>query len=255
MLTIKRVTWIMLALSCGLLAQPVSAEQENEFQSNGKYIRLQTASEDLFTVYLVGSEQAKQGILLIHEWWGLNKEIEAWADQFAADGYRVMAVDLFNCNVTTYPARARKLMSSVNQAEANEKYAATLKALSAEGRKIAVVGRSYGASQAFHAASIAQQKVSATVIYYPYGELMTDKNKLSAIKAPILAHFARDDFFLTPDKIAQFTSSIQKSDLKMIVNLYDAKHGFDKATGKNFNKAAHMLALSRTQRFLDKYMQ
>ena len=255
MLNAKLLKWIVLVLSCGLFPPLVSAEQESEIQSNGKYVRLQTASDDLFTVYQVGPEQAKQGLLLIHGWWGLNAEIELWADRLAADGYRVMAVDLFNCNVTSHPPTARKLMNSVDQAQANEKYAAAIKALSAPGRKIAVMGRSYGASQALHAALVAQPKVSAAVIYYPYGELMTDENTLSAINSPILAHFAKDDFFLTPDKVAAFTSAIQKSGAKMTVNLYEAKHGFYTATGKNFNQAAHMLALSRTQRFLDEHMQ
>lgn len=254
MLNVHTLKSILFCVACLLLPQSVTAEQQSNLLFNGKYVRLQTASKNSFTSYLVGPEEAKQGILLIHGWWGLNQEIEAWADQFAMAGYRVMVVDLFNCQVTTSPAKARKLMNEVKQAEANEKYAAAIKALSAPGRKIAVIGRSYGANQALYAALVAQEKISATIVYYPYGPLMTNKKMLTAIKAPLLSHFARDDFFFTPDKVEQFTDAIKKSGLKMIVNVYKAKHGFDKPTGKNFNELAHKLAQDRTYEFLNKYL-
>lgn len=248
------IKYILLGIVCLSLTQAVLAGLEADLPSKGKYIRLQTASKQLFTIYVAGPEEAKRGLLLIHGWWGLNKDVEHWADQFAAEGYRVMAIDLYNRNVTTNPAIARKLMSAVNQTEANEKYATAIKVLSAPERKIAVIGRSYGASQAFHAACVAQERVSAVVVYYPYGELMTDKAMLSAIKTPILGHFARDDFFLTPDKLALFTSAIEKKGIKMTVNMYEAKHGFDNQSGKNFNASAKGLAQARTRQFLNKYL-
>ena len=145
-------------------------------------------------------------------------------------------------------------MNEVKQSEANDKYAAAIKSLSGSNRKLAVIGRSYGASQAFHAVLVAPEKVSATIVYYPYGMLMTDKKILSSITSPVLGHFARNDFFLTPDKLKQFRSAIKKSDLKMSFNVYNARHGFDKATGKNYNQDAHALAQDRTQKFLNSYL-
>lgn len=254
MLYVHIIKSIVFCMACLLLAQAVSAAQESNLEFNGKYIRLQTANEQLFTVYAAGPEQAKQGILLIHGWWGLNLEVEAWANQFAMAGYRVMAVDLYNCQVTTSAVKARKLMNEVKQSEANDKYAAAIKALSAPEREIAIIGRSYGASQALHAALVSQEKVSATIVYYPYGELISDRSILAEIKSPLLGHFARDDFFLTPDKVAQFVSTVKESGLEMTVNMYEAKHGFDKPTGKNFNEAAHKLAQDRTNQFLNKYL-
>lgn len=251
---IHTVKAILFCMVCLLLSPSVQAAQKNNFNFNGKYIRLQTASEELFTVYVAGPQQAKQAIMLIHGWWGLNKEIEAWADQFALAGYRVMAVDLYNYQVTKNPVKARQLMNAVKQSAANEKYMAAITALSTPERKIAIIGRSYGASQALHAAFVAQKKISAAIIYYPYGELISDKKILTTIKTPILGHFARDDFFLTPDKLNQFTSNIKTSGVNMTVNVYEAKHGFDKSLGKNFNETAHLLAQDRTYRFLNQYL-
>ena len=251
---IHTVKVIILCMVYLFISPSVQAEQENNLNFNGKYIRLQTASNELFTVYVAGPQQAKRAIMLIHGWWGLNKEVEAWADQFALAGYRVMAVDLYNYQVTENPVKARQLMNAVKQSTANEKYKAAITALSTPERKIAIIGRSYGASQALHAALVTQKKISAAIIYYPYGELINDKKTLTTIKTPLLAHFARDDFFLTSDKLTQFTSDIKTAGINMTVNMYEAKHGFDKSTSKNFNEAAHLLSQDRTYRFLNQHL-
>jgi len=245
---------IALYTACLMVAQSVSAGQISSPNDRANYVQLKTASNQSFNAYVAGPQDAKQAILLIHGWWGLNREVETWANEFAVAGYRVMAIDLYNQQVTSDPATAKKLMQAVKQSDADAKYATAIKALSANGRKVAIIGRSYGASQALHAALVAKDEASAAIVYYPYGELITDKQTLIEIKTPILGHFARYDFFLTPNKITQFTSAIKKSGLKITVNMYEARHGFDKPTSSNFNETAHQLAKQRTNQFLEQYL-
>jgi len=254
MLIKHTIKGFILYMACLLLSQVAWASQPHSAVPAGKYTSLKTVSGQWFNVYTSGPENSKKGILLIHGWWGLNEEVERWADQFGIAGYCVMAVDLYNSKVTTNPAEAKQLMNGVNQSEANEKYMSTIKALSAPGRKIAVIGRSYGANQALHAALVGQETISATIIYYPYGNLISDQKELSLIKTPILGQFARYDFFLTPDKLEHFISTVNKSGLDMTVNIYEAKHGFDNPAGKNFSQPAQKLAHDRTNQFLDKYL-
>ena len=254
MLNLHTIKYILFSMTCLFLSQSVTAEQQSNLGCDAKYVQLKTTNDQPFTVYVAGPEHAEQGLLLIHGWWGLNKEIETWTNQFAAAGYRVMAIDLFNQQVTTYPKRARELMNGVNQSVANDKFAAAINALSAPERKLAIIGRSYGANQALHAALVAQEKVSATILYYPFEEVVTDKNILKAVKAPILGHFAQQDYFFTPDMLTQFTTVIKKSGLTMTVNMYDAKHAFTNPTGKNFNIPAFTLSQQRTYEFLNKYL-
>ena len=52
-------------------------------------------------------------LLVLHEWWGLNDGIRAMADRLAAEGYIVLAVDLFGGESAISPSDARALMLSV----------------------------------------------------------------------------------------------------------------------------------------------
>lgn len=247
---------LILSFLCMLLISiPVSAGTDSSANIASKYSILKTNSGQSFKVYLAGSKDAKRGILLIHEWWGLNKDVEAWTNEFAKAGYRAMAIDLYNGGIATTPKDAKALMNSVKQDEANAKYSAALKALKAPNRKLAVIGWSFGGSQALHASLAEANLVSATVMYYPFGKIITDKKVLSSLKGPILGQFAEHDFAFTPDKVEEFRAAIKDAAKELKVNMYDAKHGFDKLAGKNFNRVAHNLARSKTHKFLDKYLK
>ena len=249
----KTIQYSLFSLVCLLLSPFVIAGQSNTIDSEN-YVQLQTANKETFSAYVAGPNNSRKAILLIHGWWGLTWDVKTWANEFSVKGYRVMAIDLYNNQIAKHPKKAKKLMKSVKQSIANEKYSAAINALSVPGRKIAILGRSYGGAQTLHAASVGKDKVSAAIIYYPYGKLITEKEKLTSIKAPVLGHFASDDFFLTPDKLDDFTSIIMDSSLKMTFKTHKAKHGFDKQNGQNYHEAAGELAMRRTYQFLSKHL-
>jgi len=62
----------------------------------GRMVSLPTAYHTRFDAYLAGAEDAAVGVLLVHDRWGLNAEVRAWADRVAALGCRVIAVDLYD---------------------------------------------------------------------------------------------------------------------------------------------------------------
>lgn len=238
---------------CSILFSPLSAysdQKKNTGKPNG-YITLKTKDNRPFNVYMAGPTDARRGILLIHEWWGLNEVVRGWADEFAAAGYRAMAIDLYNGKVATDPKVARKLMSSVNQAEANKKYSAALNALKAPGRKLATIGWSFGGSQALQATLSKPELVSATVSYYPFGAMVSDKEKLAPMKGPILIQVGSEDFAFTPDKARKYSTAIRNAGKTLTMHTYKAKHAFNKPSGKNYSKQAHEMATKSTYEFLE----
>ncbi len=55
------------------------------------------------------------GLILIHEWWGLNDNIRKNAEKFAQLGYVALAIDLYVGKSTTVPDEARKLATNVRK--------------------------------------------------------------------------------------------------------------------------------------------
>jgi carboxymethylenebutenolidase len=56
-----------------------------------------------------------RGIIVIHEWWGLNKWVKEQAANLAANGYLALAVDLYRGKVTADPYEARKLKRGLRE--------------------------------------------------------------------------------------------------------------------------------------------
>jgi carboxymethylenebutenolidase len=55
------------------------------------------------------------GIIVIHEWWGLNDNIKAMTRQIAAQGYNALAVDLYEGEFADKPEKARELVTNAQK--------------------------------------------------------------------------------------------------------------------------------------------
>ncbi len=219
----------------------------------GEMLTLKTEDGTPFQVYAVGPQDAKRGMLVIHEWWGLNDHIRSWADRLAALGYRAIAVDLFNGQVAITPDQARALVAAVDQKQANAKHLAVLKALQAPGRKVGVIGWCFGGGQSLQASLTAPELVSATVIYY--GPLVTDVDQLKRLRAPVLGIFGTRDTSITPEKVKAFEAAMKQAGKALEVHFYDADHAFANPSGTRYNSEAARQAWEVTKAFLDKHLQ
>ena len=63
---------------------------------------------------LPDDECRRRAVIAIHEWWGLNGWMKERATNLAANGYIVLAVDLYREKVTADPSEARKLIRISN---------------------------------------------------------------------------------------------------------------------------------------------
>ena len=63
---------------------------------HGKPVELTLPGGKTSTGYVARPKGAPRGgLLVVHEWWGLNDGVKSDADRYAAQGYLVLAVDLF----------------------------------------------------------------------------------------------------------------------------------------------------------------
>src|SRR6185503_17500883 len=133
-------------------------------------------------------------VIMIHENKGLNENIKNMANLLAKNGYVVLAVDLFNGEVTTDRNRSSELTQQIrdNQNVATSNLKSAVKYLSSlpnvNPEKIVSLGWCFGGGQSLQLALNSQDHpLAATIIYY--GRLVTDNATLASIKWPVLGIF------------------------------------------------------------------
>ena len=215
-----------------------------------KKVELRTASGKAARAALARPAAKKApGLVLVHEWWGLNREMETIAEAFAREGYLALAVDMFEGRTTDQPAEAQRLMDRMNPKHAHEVLAAAiawLRAHEAGNGKVATLGYCLGGAWSLNA-SLATP-VDATVVYH--GKVDRKAAELAALKGPVLGHFALRETYVAPESARAFAEEMRAAGKPVEVHFYEAGHAFARPGGPNFHQPSSDLAWSRTLAFL-----
>jgi carboxymethylenebutenolidase len=190
------------------------------------------------------------GILVLHEWWGLNDFVKGQADALADLGYLALAVDLYSGKVATTPDEAGKLMQGLDasHAAAVEKAGVAWLVQNLKGKKIATLGWCAGGGQSLLASLGSPKDVAATVMYY--GMPVTDVAQLKTLRGPVLGIWAKKDGWITPEKVEAFDKALTEAGVKHSFHSFDADHAFANPTGGRYNPPAAAEANALTQKFL-----
>ena len=191
------------------------------------------------------------GVVMIHEWWGLNENIKEMADKLASHGYVVLAVDLFDGKVATTSDEARQLITTYDlERGLQNMHSATIflnEHYSSE--KIGSIGWCFGGGQSLNLA-LYNDNMDATVIYY--GTLVTDLETLSSIHWPVLGIFAELDKGITADTVSSFESKLNELDIQNNVIIYPGvDHAFANPSGTKYAPEESKDAWNKTLSFLE----
>jgi carboxymethylenebutenolidase len=203
--------------------------------------------------------QKLPAVIMIHENRGLNKNIKDTADLLSRQGYVVLAVDLFEGEVTADPNRARELSSAVrnNPDIAIENMQSAVRYLTSlenvNGSRIASLGWCFGGAQSLQLALNSEEHpLAATVIYY--GNLVNDTQALSKIKWPVLGIFGDQDQSIPVDSVKQFEQALNEIGVINEIYIYPGVgHAFANPSGDNYAPNETGDAWKKTLAFLDKY--
>jgi carboxymethylenebutenolidase len=193
------------------------------------------------------------GIVVVHEWWGLNDWVKGQASKLADQGYAALAIDLYRGKVATTPEEAHEIMRGVPEDRAKRDLEAAFQFLAAQPNvkpnRIGAIGWCMGGGYALDLA-LEEPRLAATVINY--GALPTDPAAISKINAPMIGFFGALDRGITPDDVKQFGAAMDKLGKKIDVTIYpDAGHAFENPNNKDGYRPADAAdAWSKTVVFL-----
>ena len=210
--------------------------------------------------YLVRPKAASgrlPGLIVIHEWWGLNDNVRDEAKRLAAEGYVVLAVDLYAGKLATAPPEAMKLSQtlSANPGPAEDNLRAAYDYLEKveKSPRIGTLGWCLGGRWSLRTALILPDKVDATVIYY--GTLKADEAELARLHMPILGLFGSKDRVVPASTVATFQATMQRLGKEVDIHVYEgAEHAFANPSGTAYEPKAAEDAWRLTIAFLREHL-
>jgi carboxymethylenebutenolidase len=209
--------------------------------------------------YLVTPQQKGEfpGIIMIHEWWGLNENIKNTAHELAKQGYVVLAVDLYDGRVAETQEDARAYVTEVR--DHMDKAISHLKSATAYLRnhdrvsgEIASLGWCFGGGMSLQLSL--QEELDATVIYY--GNLETDQQKLQSLNEPVLGIFGEEDTSIPVESVHEFDQALDTLKTENEIYIYDGVgHAFANPSNPNHDPESTEDAWAKTLAFLNKHLK
>ena len=156
----------------------------------------------------------RPGVLVVHEWWGLNEYARRRARMLAGLGYTALAVDMYgDGKQALHPDDAGKFSSEMmkNFAIAKSRFIAAMDFLkqqpAVDPERIAAIGYCFGGGVVLN---MARQGVDLKGVASFHGGLTAVKPaQPGSIKAKILVLHGADDKFTTPEQIDAFRQEMK----------------------------------------------
>lgn len=231
---------------------------------NSKEITLKATTGGHFNAYLSTPPTGRgPGILLIQEIFGVNQHIRAVADQYAMDGFTVLAPDVFwrvepGVNLGYDSAgfsKGLELMGKMDFSQVVQDlvFAADyLKQMPELVGKVASLGFCMGGALSYAVGAV-PGTVDASVCYYG-GGIQNHLDSAAGVNQPILMHFAEKDSVIPPSAVESIQRAFKSNKGVQIFTYPDVDHGFNCWARGMYNQKASSLARGRTLEFLSRHI-
>jgi carboxymethylenebutenolidase len=190
------------------------------------------------------------GVVLIQEWWGLVPHICDVADRLAAEGFTVLAPDLYNGESSTEPDEAGKLMMGLNLQNAAKDMSGAVDFLQEKTghTKVGVVGFCMGGGLTLALACQRPDAVAAAAPFYgviPWPEAQPNWDALTAV---VEGHYAENDAFASPEMAKALEEDLRKRGKNATFHVYaGTDHAFfNDERPEVYSAAASSTAWTRT---------
>ena len=235
----KRTFATMTMLMAFAVAAPAAVkEQEVNYSADDTELKGYLAFDD-------SVEGKRPGILVVHEWWGLNDYARKRASMLAELGYTALAVDMYGEGKTAaHPEEAGSFAGELrkNLPLAKKRFLAALEQLkrhpSVDADKIAAIGYCFGGGVVLE---MARAGIDLDGVVSFHGNLTTDNPaRPGGVEARILVLNGSEDRFITAEQIERFKEEMAIAGIDYrFINYPGARHSFTNPqadeTGRKFN--------------------
>lgn len=198
------------------------------------------------------------GIIVIHEWWGLNDNIKAMTRRLAGEGYVALAVDLYGGVTAETPDAAQALMAALlaepDAARNNLRQAYDYLEKYAFAPRIASIGWCLGGGFSLRTALEYPGELDAMVMYY--GQVQTDRERLASLNVPVLGFFGAEDASIPVREVQEFRATLAElGKAAEVLIVPRVGHAFANPSGGNYDAQAANEAWATTLEFLERHLQ
>ncbi len=178
---------------------------------------------------------ARPGIIIVHEWWGLNDYIVRRAHMLAELGYVALAIDMYGGGAIAQDTdQAGALMTGVlndmdtGTAALKAGYELLLGQPRVDPKRTAAMGYCFGGAMVLHMARIGLPLSAVASFHGALGSFHTAEP--GSIQARLLVCHGAADSMVTMDDLEGFKQEMEtaQADYEVLL-LADAKHGFSNA--------------------------
>jgi carboxymethylenebutenolidase len=198
------------------------------------------------------------GVIVLHEWWGLNDDIKAITRRLAGEGYVALAVDLYGGAAAETPDAAQALMTAMlaepDAARRNVGQAYDYLEKYALAPRIASIGWDLGGGLSLQTALQYPDMLDAMVMFY--GQVLTDRERLATLNVPVLGFFGADDPSIPVRDVQAFRGALAELGKNAEVLIVPrANHAFANPSDGNYNEQAATEAWDTTLKFLERQLK
>ena len=185
-----------------------------------------------YMAYDTSSSLLRPGVLVVHEWWGVNAYMSERVHQLAEAGYLALAIDMYGeGKVAANPEEAGSLKKIVvDDMDAGTEalrcgYQLLLDQAAVDSERTAAIGYCFGGAMVLHMARLGMP-LSAVASFHGSLGAFVDVEP-GSIQAEILVCHGEADSMVGMDQLTAIEQELNAAEAKFeVLVLTDAKHGF-----------------------------
>ncbi|WP_110631685.1 dienelactone hydrolase family protein [Salinicola salarius] len=224
---------LLLASLLSLMCLPALADEVEGPHVQGETFEYATGGQTYqgYLAYNASDDEPRPGVLLVHEWWGLNDYIKHKADQLAALGFVALAVDMYgDGKVAQHPQDAKAFSSQVMQdwPSARARLEAAMAALrehpAVREDRMAAIGYCFGGGVVMNMALAGMPLEAAISFHGSPTQVVTNPQPFDGL---VRIYNGQDDSLVDAKALDSMAAALTKNGADVRVVQYPgAKHAF-----------------------------